>query len=69
MESVRGLNFWRIQSNIALEPNTAVKRLMIIPIIRVIAKPLIGPVPNMKRTHAVIRVVMWESKIATHAFW
>ena len=58
MLSVLGLNFWIIQSKIALEPNTAVKRLMTIPIIRVTAKPLIGPVPNTKSTHAVIRVVM-----------
>ena len=27
------------------------------------AKPLTGPVPNIKRTNAVISVVTWESKI------
>ncbi len=41
---------------------------MMIPMLRVTAKPFIGPVPKMKRTKVVISVVMWASKIVTQAF-
>ena len=38
-----------------------------IPIIKVVAKPLIGPVPNKKRINAVKNVVTFESIIAENA--
>jgi hypothetical protein len=63
-----GLYFCRIQSKMVFEPKTAVKRLMMIPMLRVTAKPLMGPVPKIKRTKVVISVVMWASNIVTHAF-
>ena len=47
--------------------NSTAKRLKIIPMVRVMAKPLIGPVPNIKSTSAVIRVVTCESIILEKA--
>ena len=37
------------------------------PMVRVTAKPLMGPVPNCARTNAEIRVVRFESKMAQNA--
>ena len=45
----------------------AVKREVPIPIKRVVAKPLIGPVPNINRIKAVSPVVMLASKIEESA--
>ncbi len=47
-----------IQSNIAFDPKTAVKRFSIIPMLNVTAKPFIGPVPNIKSINVVMRVVI-----------
>ncbi len=47
--------------------NTAVKNEQIIPMIRVVAKPLIGPVPNHNRIKPVIIDVRLESKMAEKA--
>jgi hypothetical protein len=38
------------------------------PMLSVIAKPLIGPVPKLKRTIAAIKVVMFASTIVEKAF-
>ena len=45
----------------------AVNNEVIIPIRRVVAKPLIGPVPNTNKTKAVTPVVMLASKIEERA--
>ena len=47
--------------------NTAVKNEQMIPMIRVVAKPLIGPVPNIRRMIPVMIEVRFESKIAENA--
>ena len=41
----------------------AVNKEVAIPINKVVAKPLIGPVPNTKRINAVKPVVIFASKI------
>ena len=46
---------------------TAVKNEQTIPMISVVAKPLIGPVPNIRRMIPVITEVRLESKIAENA--
>ena len=48
--------------------NTAVKKEDTIPMISVVAKPLIGPVPYISRMKPVITEVRFESKIAENAF-
>ena len=48
--------------------NTAVKNEQTIPIIKVVAKPRIGPVPKLKRMIPVMIEVMLESKMAENAF-
>jgi hypothetical protein len=68
MLKLLGLYFINIQSKIVFEPTTAVKRLIMTPILNVTAKPFIDPVPKIKRINVVIRVVTCESKIVTHAF-
>jgi len=47
--------------------NTAVKNDTRIPIIKVVAKPRIGPVPKLNRMIPVIIDVKLESKIAEKA--
>ena len=47
--------------------NIAVNRDVIIPINNVVAKPLIGPEPNMNKIIAVKPVVMFASKIEDNA--
>ena len=47
--------------------NTAVKKEIKIPIIKVVAKPRIGPVPKLNRMIPVIIDVRLESKIAEKA--
>ena len=47
---------------------TAVKKEQIRPMIRVVAKPLMGPVPKSSRITPVITDVRFESKIAEKAF-
>ncbi len=47
----------------------AVKREVRMPIESVIAKPLIGPVPNVKRTSEAINVVTLASVIVANPFW
>ena len=47
----------------------AVKRDVSIPIESVMAKPLIGPVPNVNRTSEAINVVTLASVIVANAFW
>ena len=54
-------------SNISREKKRDAKRLKMIPKERVMAKPLMGPVPNMKSARAVIRVVTWESTMVRKA--
>jgi len=56
-----------MRSKIDFVPISAVKRFIATPRLRVTANPLIGPVPNWKRTAAVMRVVTWESKIVQNA--
>ena len=68
MLKLLGLYFVTIQSKITFDPKTAVKRLIIMPTLKVTAKPFIGPVPKIKRIKVVIRVVMCASKIVSHAF-
>ena len=48
--------------------NTAVKKEIQIPIIKVVAKPRIGPVPKLNKIIPVNKEVMLESKIALNAF-
>ena len=48
--------------------NIAVKRDVIIPIINVVAKPLIGPEPKINNITAVKPVVMFASNIEDKAF-
>ena len=43
------------------------KNEMMMPIINVVAKPLIGPVPKLKRMMAVMSEVTLESNIAEKA--
>ena len=47
--------------------NTAVKNEIKIPIIKVVAKPRIGPVPKLNRITPVMIDVKFESKIAENA--
>ena len=47
--------------------NTAVKKDTRIPIINVLAKPRIGPVPKLNRMIPVMMDVRFESKIAENA--
>ena len=47
--------------------NTAVMKEATRPIISVVANPLMGPVPTIKRIAAVMMVVILESKIAENA--
>ena len=54
--------------NIVLVTNIAVNIEAIRPILNVIAKPLIGPVPNWNNTTAAINDVKLESIIADNAF-
>jgi hypothetical protein len=54
-------------SKIKWETNTAVNILAVMPIIRVTANPLIGPVPNWKRKIAAIIVVTFASRIVLKA--
>ena len=63
-----GLYLTSIQSKMVFEPKTAVKRLIMMPMASVTAKPFMGPVPKMKRMKVVMSVVIWASKIVTHAF-
>ena len=67
MLKLLGLYFVIIQSKITFDPKTAVKRFMTIPMLNVRAKPLIGPVPKIKRKSAVISVVTWASITVSHA--
>jgi hypothetical protein len=53
---------------IALEAIIAVNIEVIMPRVRVIAKPLIGPVPKVNRTSAAIKVVMLASAMVPKAF-
>ena len=46
---------------------TAAKKEVKIPMINVVAKPLIGPVPNTAKTIPVNSVVMFASKMANKA--
>ena len=46
---------------------TAVKNEQMIPMIRVVAKPLMGPVPKKRRMTPVITEVRLESKMAEKA--
>ena len=46
----------------------AVNIEVIIPRVRVMAKPLIGPVPKVKRTSAAIKVVILASAMVPKAF-
>ena len=48
--------------------NIAVNNEVAIPINKVVANPLIGPVPNRKRIKAVKPVVMFASRIDESAF-
>ena len=52
---------------ISLVINIAAKREVIIPITRVVAKPLIGPVPNVYRIIPVSNVVTFASIIELYA--
>ena len=54
-------------SNIARLTNTAVNILAAIPIHRVIANPLIGPVPNWNKTTAAMKVVILASTMVLKA--
>ena len=54
--------------NIVLVTNIAVNIEAIRPTLNVIAKPLIGPVPNWNSTTAAINDVKLESIIADKAF-
>src|SRR4029077_12466503 len=56
---LRGPMYSRSKSNRVKK--TAVKRLAAIPIIRVTAKPLTGPVPNWKRMRPETSTVTWVS--------
>ena len=56
-----------IRSNIVLVPISAVKRFIKTPHPSVTANPFMGPVPNWKRTTAVISVVTCESNIVQKA--
>ena len=47
--------------------NTAVKNEHTMPMIHVVAKPLIGPVPMVRRMIPVMREVRLESKMAENA--
>ena len=47
--------------------NIAVKRDVAIPINKVVAKPFIGPVPNIYKTRAVKPVVIFASSIDERA--
>ena len=47
----------------------AVNRDVKMPIESVIAKPLIGPVPNVKSTNEAISVVTLASVMVANAFW
>ena len=49
------------------DTKTAVNMLARMPMDRVTAKPLTGPVPNWKRKSAAIRVVMFASRIVPKA--
>ena len=53
---------------IALETIIAVNIEVIIPIERVTAKPLIGPVPKLNKTTAAINVVILASAMVRSAF-
>ena len=59
----------RNQLRISLVTKSDDTKLMMIPAIRVIAKPFTGPVPKLKRTTPVITVVRFESKITEKARW
>ena len=48
--------------------NTAVKNEIRIPMIKVVAKPRIGPVPKLNRMIPVMIDVKLESKMAEKAF-
>lgn len=39
-----------------------------VPIVKVTANPFTGPVPNVNKIVVIIRVVMFESNIATNPF-
>lgn len=58
----------RMVAKTVLVKNSAVKRDARIPMESVTAKPLMGPVPNWKRTTAAMIVVMFESRIVEKAF-
>ena len=51
----------RNSSNIVRDTNTAVKTLASRPIVSVVAKPRIGPVPNWNRNAAAISDATWVS--------
>ena len=53
----------KLQSKNILVINTAVTNEVRIPINKVVAKPLIGPVPNKNKINAVINVVTLASTI------
>ena len=55
-------------SNTRRVRNTAVKNDITIPMIQVVAKPRIGPVPVTRRITPVMSDVKLESKIAEKAF-
>jgi hypothetical protein len=67
MLSFLSLSLSFCMSKATFVPTSAVKRLIKIPRLSVTAKPLIGPLPNWKRTKAVIKVVTLESTIVHHA--
>ena len=53
---------------IALETMIAVNIDVIIPMVKVTAKPFIGPVPKLNNTIEAMRVVMFASAIVSSAF-
>ena len=57
-----------IRFTIARVPMMAVNMDVAIPIVSVVAKPLMGPVPNINNTMAAISVVTLESIIVDQAF-
>ena len=65
------LIFWflpNIHSKINRVIKMAAKREVIIPIIKVVANPKIGPLPKMYKINPVKKVVMFESRIEDIAF-
>ena len=55
------------RSNIKRQNTHAANMLVRIPMLSVVAKPLIGPVPNCQSATAEMSVVRFESRIVTNA--